>query len=339
MNSELTKWAEKAVQKCNPIAENYYLDYYAFQKPCNLNSKTLILALNPYDNSSFPTEKVENIIKSQMNVGQFLAGNSDWNGYKTKWKIFKQLSKMKIFDDLQLDFNYMNYVYFPSKRFNDIKKLKEVDILKVCQDLTLEFLDILKPEKIILLGTTSGSDQFNIEGITLLNKNNKRLIVKGKIDEIDVYAIPHPSWLSDEELAAIDINLRQIFNNEIQSNFDFEKSSELIDRDAIELLLKDLSPIRINNNYTDIYLDGKENEKLLIRINYKNKIIGIRNIDKKNYENLKYFDFYKIGFTNIVSEKVNSWAFEKKFPSHFFATNEDITNEIIDLQKRILNNK
>ena len=241
-------------------------------------------------------------------------------------------------DDLQLDFNYMNYVYFPSKKFNDIKKLKEVDILKTCKELTLDFINILKPEKIILLGTTSGSDQFNIEGSTLLSLNNKRLIVKGKIDDIDVYAIPHPSWLSDDELAAIDINLRQIFKNEKLSNFDFDKTTQ-INRHEIELLLKDLNPVISNINYTDIIMDGKADEKLMIRINFKNRTIGIRNVDKKNYMNLKYFDFYKSAFTNVFSEKENNWAFQKKFPSHFFIINHDIINEIIDLKAKINNDK
>ena len=85
--------AEKVVSTCNPISEAYYLDYYAFQKPCNLNYKTLILALNPYQNNSFPTKKVDKTIKCSMTAHQLLKGNSNWNEYKTTWKIYKQLIK------------------------------------------------------------------------------------------------------------------------------------------------------------------------------------------------------------------------------------------------------
>ena len=339
MNTELQNWAKTAVAKCNSIAEEYYLDYYAFQKPCNLNYKILVLALNPYDKNSFPTKKVDVKTPSSMTEEKFLNGNSSWNGYKTSWKIIKQLMKMKLIDDLQLDFNYMNYVYFPSRKFNDIKKIKEVDILKESRELTLEFLRILDPDKIILLGTSSGSDQFDIKGHTLLAKGNKRLIVKGKLDEVDVYAIPHPSWLNDDELAAIDLNLREIFSNQKQSYFDFKKTTPSLSRIVIDLELKELNPITINNNYSDIIINGLDQEKILIRINYKNKIIGIRNTDKNNYVNLKYNYFYKSFFTNIISEKEQNWAIQKKFPSHFFVNNREITKEIFELYNGIINYK
>ena len=225
----------------------------------------------------------------------------------------------------------MNYVYFPSRKFNDIKKLKEIDILKERKELTLEFLSITKPQIIILLGTSTGIDQFEIEGKTLLSKENKRLIVKGKIGELDLYAIPHPSWLKDEELASIDLNLREILNNEKQSYLNYKETTSSLTRNNIDTDLKVLKINTENKNYSDIILDGLENEKILIRINYKNKLISIRNVDKNNYENLKHHDFYKTFFKNIISEKDNSWAFQKKFPSHFFMKVEDITKEIYNL--------
>ena len=40
-SEELVSWAEEVITECKTIAENYHLDYYAFQKPCNLNYKYL----------------------------------------------------------------------------------------------------------------------------------------------------------------------------------------------------------------------------------------------------------------------------------------------------------
>ena len=45
-SEELVSWAEEVITECKTIAENYHLDYYAFQKPCNLNYKYLILYNN-----------------------------------------------------------------------------------------------------------------------------------------------------------------------------------------------------------------------------------------------------------------------------------------------------
>ncbi|MDY3339521.1 hypothetical protein PG279_10090 [Riemerella anatipestifer] len=335
MNKELQIWAEKTVEKCNKIANDYYLDYYAFQKPYDEDYSTLILALNPYNNSTFPTKKSEVNGSASMTAEKFLRGNSSWNEHKTNWKVIKQLRKMKLIDDLCLGFNYMNYVYFPSRKFNDIKKLKEVDILTMCKEMTTEFLNLTKPNLIILLGTSTGIDQFEIEGNALLSKNNKRLIVKGKIGELDIYAIPHPSWLNDEELAAIDLNLREILNNEKQSYLNFKKTTSSITRNIIDDELKVLPINTQNKNYSDIILEGLDNEKILIRINYKSKSIGIRNVDKNNYENLKHHNFYQMFFKNTTSEKEKSWAFQKKFPSHFFMKVEDITKEIFNLVEGI----
>lgn len=332
---EVKNWAEKAVVKCNAIAEDYGLDYSVFQKPYEMDSDTLILALNPYDKNSFPTKKVEAKVKVSMTAEKFLTGNTSWNGYKTNWKVIKQLMKLKLIDDLDLNFNYMNYVYFPSKKFTDIRKLKEIDILSECKNLTLDFLKIIKPKKVILLGTSSGIDQFEIEGSTMLVKDNKRLIVKGKIDGIDIYTIPHPSWLNDDELAAIDINLAEIFSNQKQSHLDFVKTTPSLTREIIDAELKIFNIDTTNPNFSDILMDGLEDEKILIRINYKSKIIGIRNADKNNYENLKYHDFYSIFFLNVISEKEQSWAFQKKIPSHFFGVIRDITKGIFYLHESI----
>lgn len=339
MNTELKNWAEEVVLKCNQIAKDYNLDYYAFQKPCNLGYETLILALNPYQNYTFPSQKTNKIVNISMTSERLLLGNSAWNNYNTKGRIYTKLFKMKFIDDLKLQFNYMNYVYFPSRKFKDVNRLKDIDLLSICKDFTLQFLKILQPKRIILLGTDSGIDQFDTEKEVLLEKDGKRLIIKGEINGIDLYAIPHPSWLNDYEIAAIDINLREIFSGQNQSFFDFRTTNDLLNRENIDAKLKELNPDTKNINFTDITLNGIGDDKLLIRINYKQRLIGIRNIDSKNYINLNHHDFYKKFFTNIISEKQESWAFQKKFPSHFFVDINEITQEIFDLENGIKNYK
>ncbi|MBS1550346.1 MAG: hypothetical protein JSS94_10855 [Bacteroidetes bacterium] len=339
MNTELKNWAKEVVLKCNPIAKDYKLDYYAFQKPCNLDYETLILALNPYQNCTFPIQKTNEDVNITMTAEKLLSGNCAWDDYKTKGKIYTQLFKMKFIDDLQLQFNYMNYVYFSSRQFKDVNRLKEVDLLSICRDFTLKFLKILQPKRIILLGTDSGIDQFDTEQEVLLEKDGKRLIIKGKINGVELYAIPHPSWLSDDALAAIDINLREIFSGQKQSFFNFSTTKNLLNRENIDCQLKELNPDTKSGSFTDITINGIDDEKILIRINYKQRLVGIRNIDSKSYINLKHHDFYKKFFTNIICEKQQSWAFQRKFPSHFFADINDITKEIFDLEKGIKNYK
>ncbi|MGC4128099.1 MAG: hypothetical protein QM564_00770 [Bergeyella sp.] len=338
-SSELQDWADKTVKKCKPIAENYYLDYYAFQKPCNLKFKTLILALNPYSNCPFPTKKIDEIKESTLTSEKLLLGNSSWNGYKTNWKVYKQLMKMKMIYEMNNEFNFMNYVYFPSKKFTDIQKNKEVDILYICKNLTLEFLHLLNPKNIILLGTSSGLDQFDNNGEVLLEQNSKRLIIKGKIDQYNVFAIPHPSWLNDDELLAIDINLREILQGKTQSKFDFKKPANLLSKNEVEQKLKELNPNTSSGKFTDITLKGLGNDEIFIRINYKDKVVGLRNTNKNNFYILEHSDYYKSFFKSITNENSNSWILEKKFPTHFFATNEDIYQDILDLYKGITDKK
>lgn len=331
-SEELVSWAEEVITECKPIAENYHLDYYAFQKPCNLNYKYLILALNPYSKDSFPSQKVETIIPSTLTVNGFLNGNSAWNDYKSNWKIVKQLMKMKIIDDLQLEFNYMNFVYFPSRKFSDLKNIKEEDLIEKCKNLTLKFIDILKPAKIILLGTSSGSDQFAIDGKTLLIGNgNKRLVVKGSIGTYEVLAIPHPSWLSDVEIANIDLSLRdenrpgRVMDNELIAK------TEGISRDQIDASLEILNPDTLNIKYTDIYVKGLGSDEILLRINYQKKVLGLRSSRKNNFYDLDYAKFYRKFFKKVVEENNNSWILQRKFPSHFFTDGKEIVDEIFAL--------
>lgn len=338
--SELVSWAENVIQACKPISEDYHLDYYAFQKPCNLHHKDLILALNPYS-KDFQSQKKEDKILSTLTSEQLLNGNLAWDKNSSSWKIIRQLSKMKIIHDMQYKFNYMNYVYFPSKTFNDIKKIKEVDILEICKNLTLEFIDILKPERIILLGTSSGIDQFDGSGEVLLcGNNNKRLIVKSHIGNYDVFAIPHPSWLTDEELYSIDVNLKEIITAQKQSGFISDPKFSYVLRNDLDNSLQTLNLNSNNKNYSDIVIGGIEDDELLIRINYREKKLGVRNNKSKNFYELKGLNLYKSFFSNIVKENEDSWAFQKNFPNHFFASHNDIAREIFDLVKEInfLNN-
>ena len=337
-SEELLTWAEKVIKLCKPIAEDYYLDYYAFQKPCDLKHKTLILALNPYSRFSGPFEKVENPIESHLSSKDLLMGNKQWNGYATKSIIFKKLLKLKLIDDLDLGFNYMNYVYFSTKKFEDIKKVKEIDILSICKSLTLEFLQILKPERIIILGTSTGIDEFVSDSENLLIGNDgKRLIVKAKIDEYDAFAIPHLSgaWINDENIALIDLNLREIIENKKQSGLEIKNKMSNISRRELDLNLKELKIITTNKNYSDIFIKGLDEDNILIRINYKERTVGVRNSEGKNFTNLKHVEFYKKFFTKIHKENQSSWAFEKKFPSHFFADYKELSDEIFNLKSAI----
>lgn len=330
-------WAKEVINQCKPIADDYHLDYYTFQKPLMVESKVLVIALNPGGNVVIPTQPYSDPLDTELTPEKLLAGNRSWNGHKTNMRIFKKLGKMKFFDDLNLTYNWMNYVYFPSKKFNDLKNIKNVDVIGVCQQLSKQLIEILKPELIIFIGTSEGFDKFDTNAKTLLQDEKKRLLLQGKISGITTYGIPHLTGnnITDAIIASIDYHLRKAIYGD-QSVPQKMQITE-IRRNEIDANLQSLSPDISNNKYTDILLDGIDEDKILIRIDYHQRSVGIRNQDRTKYIDLKHHNFYKKFFTKIINEMSSSWAFQSRFPLHFFSENKEISDEVLALANGIKN--
>lgn len=330
-------WATEVINLCKPVADNYHLDYYTFQKPLLIKSKVLVIALNPGGNGVIPAQPYSDPLNTEMTPEKLLAGNMTWKGHKTTMRIFKKLGKMKFFDDLNLNFNWMNYVYFPSKKFSDIRNIKNVNVIGVCQQLSKQLIEKLKPELIIFIGTSEGFDKFDTNAETILQNEKKRLLMQGKISGITTYGIPHLTGnnITDENIASIDYHLRKAVYGD-QAVPEKMQITE-ISRHEIDDNLQSLSPDISNNKYTDILLDGIEDDKLLIRINYHQHIVGIRNQDNKKYIDLEHHNFYKKFFSKITAEKISNWAFQSRFPLHFFSENKEISDDILALANGIKN--
>lgn len=144
MNSELAKWGNKVIKDCTPILQKYKIDFYPFQAKFNEISNTLIIGLNPASNGYDGTIETYNEPNEfQLSIEKIFDGNLEYVKNKESWKIYQNLMKIDFFKNLSTDFNYMNYVYFPTPKFYDIKKIKDFDVIKICKSLTLDLIKII----------------------------------------------------------------------------------------------------------------------------------------------------------------------------------------------------
>lgn len=303
MNTELKNWAEKVIEDVTPILEKYKIDFYPFQDTYKADSEILVIGLNPASDGYDGTKEVyENRNKIDLSIEQIFNGNSAFTKNKNEWKIYKNLMKISFFNDLSENFNYMNYVYFPTPKFNDIKNIKDFDVIRICKSLTLDFIKIIRPKVIIVLGTNSGIDKMAKNTKTILYGKRKRLLVEGEIEGIKAYGIPHPSY-----------------NNHKEEDAEISK--------VLELLIKgqNIEPYRL-------YFPKTLNKKIS-KINF--------NINKIN-ENLKEFDFSfkefngKKGLYQAVVKGLNNDILDfrldvaKSYLS--FRSNEKVNNSFYELE-------
>ena len=112
------------------------------------------------------------------------------------WKIYKGLASIGLDKIVESDnCQYVNYIPFNSNNFQEyLTRDKSVGTYCQCVKLFKEYVEILQPRTILVLGTANGIDNIispNYQEILISGR--QRFLVKGNFKGIPTYAIPHPS--------------------------------------------------------------------------------------------------------------------------------------------------
>ena len=205
-NNNLKNWATSAVSFCHNLAtdrnENFDLAFYAFQNTPIENPDILFLGINPggeaYNYASQYENPIWNLLDDKkMTPERFVKANPLVEEMAT-WKMWKNLENTFCTEKLQKLYNTsmkMNLVYFNTPNISNFLNRKNgANILKKNKDLSLDLiLNIIKPKNIICLGTAQCFDYLPLKNKETLLHGKKRLLVKGNLENIIVYGIPHPS--------------------------------------------------------------------------------------------------------------------------------------------------
>lgn len=226
IQKEIEKWAEKAVKYCNKTAIRVDKTFYAFQKPIlpfkEGNRELLIIGLNPGGNYNFEAQygnRNWEFQQKEMSSERFLKGNPEWKSYHT-WNI-ANLDKIKSIKSILDADNYyfMNFIYFNTSNINEFYRIdKDGKIREQCIEFTNQFIKLINPKRILVLGTQEGIDKLpNIQPYHTILESKLRLVVQAEYLGYPVVAIPHPSRYNmrkPEELQKMSDIINQIFNGE-----------------------------------------------------------------------------------------------------------------------------
>jgi uracil-DNA glycosylase len=333
LQKDLEKWAEKAVKYCNKTAirDDVNKAFYAFQKPVlpfkEANRELLVIGLNPGENYNFQAQYDNPIWEfklKEMSLERFLKGNPCWKSYHT-WNI-ANLDKIKSIKSILDADNYyfMNFIYFNTTNINEFYLLdKDGKIREQCVEFTNQFIKLINPKRILVLGTQEGIDKLpNIQTKTILN-SKMRLVVQAEYLGYPVVAIPHPSRYNmrkQEELQKMSDIIEQIFNGEKVEKVVLE--IDALENQAIKWshqlaeLAKQLSEklgieIEIVNSnlkvkYKDFYIFfGEVNGKIYSSIKNEKAFFGKAIFEKKadifNCDDLKHQKYNPYGL-NIFND-------------------------------------
>lgn len=233
INNALAKWADRTAAFYNEVAAQLGDDAPAFytQSPLhNLISspKVLIIGINPGSVGSYNEQCNDDswgLNGNLMNGFHLLKGNPFWPEHN-KWLYWKRLRKM--FDERNNPLDYENCYVVTNASFFATFKAKELNknVLKKTMQCSLELIDILKPQFIIvlsgksLLRTMSQVDK-EIHYTQLFNSYSK--VVVGNIHGVPCCGVPHPSAsLFREERILIKKVITQVYNKEKIVKNDYE---------------------------------------------------------------------------------------------------------------------
>jgi len=224
-DGKLREWSHKVVNYCHDKATNpdYNLDlsFYAFQSVPMECPELLILGINPGREYTY-ADQFKNPIwglteDMKMTAEVFVKANPEFHNHH-KWTLWKNLSKS--FDGEKMSnilskSMYMNFIYFNTVKVDNLLAKKGgKEVYEMCRNFSLELIsEIIKPKQILCLGTGGCFDILPIKDKENLLADKKRLLLKGKLSNIPIYGIPHPSGsiTSDADRKRIGELLRKDF--------------------------------------------------------------------------------------------------------------------------------
>lgn len=329
---QIEDWALKVIETFSPLAEASDLAFYPLQSKVKVKPKVLILGLNPGTGHPYTRQKADPMWEFKkleiMSVDRLLKGNPYFGEVKP-WPIIKGLQTIHFCRETleEEDFCFMNYYYLSTSNFNDVLAnplLK--DSLAVSKAFTFEFIDLIQPSMILVLGTANGIDFLDFsDKESILNGRSQRLLVKATYKDIPVLAIPHPSWLilTAEEIQALDTNIRETLNRQPLTKYSFQNRYTRLDVDKLNSDIKPsgLQFIEKSPNIYDCSFLGIQDEELFLRIVLKphDKYWGLRSTKLENgsrYDHLKFGDRYIKSILDEKTIRADSWLVKKELKAY-----------------------
>jgi len=203
----LREWSNKVVNYCHEAAtnpaNNLNLSFYAFQSVPKESPELLVLGINPGEENTYESQFNNPIWglteEKKMTAEVFEKANPCFHNHDT-WRLWKNLSKSfdgNRMNDILFNSMYMNFIYFNTiKVENLLAKKGGKEVYDMCRNFSLELIvEIIKPKQILCLGTGGCFDILPIKDKDkeILLKDKKRLLIKGRLSNIPIYGIPHPS--------------------------------------------------------------------------------------------------------------------------------------------------
>ncbi len=168
-SEELISWAEKVIDVCTPVAEEFNLEYYPLQSRVKSRPTFLFIGLNPGGGYGYDSQKGNpawqfDFLKSRLTAQRVLLGNPAFdNGFHNgKWKYGRGLSKIPFLRESikNYDFVFANYIFYSSKTCSEINKKELKNSIEENISLTKKLIEIIKPKFIIVLGTEVGLTKY-----------------------------------------------------------------------------------------------------------------------------------------------------------------------------------
>lgn len=220
------KWLKEVADQCHEyaISDPKMQDFYVFQSRSDFfKPNLLIIGANPGDEKNYlEALKEKNIERRTAEHLEYSSNQYIENENNPKWRINKPILMMfntpklrKILENSVI----MNAVYFNTRNVQAINNSIGKEAKKFCIEKTKEFIDIIQPKNVLLLG----KDPLNWLKIKMNNHENmglsygddkNALVLRKELNGIQYFQIFHPSRNSKFN-SAESLNKKSVYFEEV----------------------------------------------------------------------------------------------------------------------------
>jgi len=353
---KIHQWATDVIKNFTPFAEEVDLSFYPLQSELKMNPKVLFLGLNPGGGHPYKSQKEnpdwEFDSKGIMTAERLLKGNPSFDVNGNSWPLIKGLRSIPFFREVlnEGDFSMMNYYYLATKNFSEVlADHRQKKMLEISKSYTYKFIDLIKPKMIIVLGTANGIDKLDFNDTQpILDGISQRLLIKSHYQNIPVLAIPHPSMmmLAAKEIAALDLNVREIINGDEPTPFALRTGRAFNNPNIIDLIkgltLEGLSFNLFSEGIYDCILPGIGGDELMLRIviHKNNRYWGFRasqQLKSDRYSGLEHAEIYRDAIKDEKDYLKHSWVVRKELKSYGAKSQNELQCLIADDFRELIN--